>query len=178
MAAKKIATTSKAPPALVAVAEEDPNHRQVRMKSHNPRAGHVLRRYIYKGMKFESGQAWKTVPLAAALYLGSVRSIFDDPNSPYAFEVKTLEEAREITAKEWQGAVMSGQIRPGDIPAHTRRDPETPRMTMKDEKGNDVPIPDPPPVNQGDLMTADLRRREDALATAGSGERRMVGLSG
>lgn len=127
-----------------------PNERQIRLKPYNPRAGHVLRRYTYRGIRFESEKNWYPVPLSVAEYLASVRNVADDPQSPLAFEVRTREQAEWIARKEFEEAVQGGRARPGQGPA----------LVPRDTADQLRPGVDPPPVTQADLTTADLARRE------------------
>ena len=68
----------------------------VRLKALDPRRGHVLKRYTYKGIKFLVEKGWYRVTPAVADYLESVHQSVYDEVSPLAFEVATEAEARAI----------------------------------------------------------------------------------
>lgn len=152
MASAKTATTQKAAPKAKAPKEtSDPAHRQVRLKDYKPKAGHVLQRYTYRGIKFESGKGFYRVPLSVATYLKGVRNVADDPHSPLAFDVFTLEEAKAAVDGEFAAKVNGGRVMPGDSPVLK------PRETEQDLRpGSDGRAP-----TEAELVTADLRRREE-----------------
>ena len=60
----------------------------VRLKSHDPRRGHVMRRYTYRGIKFQEDRGWYRVENDVAEYLRTVRQVTTDEHSPLAFDVK------------------------------------------------------------------------------------------
>jgi hypothetical protein len=68
----------------------------VRLKAYDPRRGHVLKRYTYKGLKFLVEKGWYRVTLEVAEYLAGVRQVAYDEISPSAFEVCTEAEARAL----------------------------------------------------------------------------------
>lgn len=68
----------------------------VRLKPYHSRAGLVIRDYMFQGVKFVAARGWYRVDADMARHLAEVRSIHGDENSPLAFEVATLEEARAI----------------------------------------------------------------------------------
>jgi hypothetical protein len=72
----------------------------VRLKEHDPRRGHVLRRYTYNGIKFQVERGWYRVSKAVAEYLRGVRQEAGDLHSPLAFDVCTEAEAKELDARE------------------------------------------------------------------------------
>ena len=74
----------------------------VRLKAHDPRRGHVLKRYCYDGIKFQVERGWYRVSKAVADYLRTVRQEDTDPHSPLAFDVCTEAEAKALEAKEEQ----------------------------------------------------------------------------
>lgn len=71
-----------------------------RIKPRDPAHGHVLRRYSYRGAKFEEGKGWYRVSEEVAEYLRAVPQQSHDPRSPLAFDVCTEAEAKAIDAKE------------------------------------------------------------------------------
>ena len=77
----------------------------VRLKPHDPRRGHVLRRYTYRGIKFQEERGWYRVEADVADYLRAVRQKAHDPHAPLAFDVCTPEEAEALDAKEKEAAV-------------------------------------------------------------------------
>jgi len=76
----------------------------VRLKPHNPRRGHVLRRYTYRSIKFQEDRGWYRVDRKIAEYLRGVRQVAGNEHSPLAFDVCTPQEARAIDAREQEAA--------------------------------------------------------------------------
>jgi hypothetical protein len=76
----------------------------VRIKETDPRRGHVLRRFTYKGIRFQAGNGWYQVSEEVADYLKGVRQRANDPHSPFAFDVCTEKEARAMDKKEAEEA--------------------------------------------------------------------------
>ena len=76
----------------------------VRIKATDPRRGHVLRRFTYKGIRFQAGSGWYQVSEEVADYLKGVRQRANDPHSPLAFDVCTEKEARATDKKEAEEA--------------------------------------------------------------------------
>jgi len=76
----------------------------VRLKPHDPRRGCVLQRYTYCGIKFHGERGWYRVEKAVADYLRSIRQIAGDEHSPPAFDVCTNDEAKDLDAREKEGA--------------------------------------------------------------------------
>lgn len=74
--------------------------RLVRLKKPDPKRGHVLRRYVYKGIRVLSERGWYRVPLEIAEELKAKRQIPNDEHSPLAFDVCTDEEARAMDERE------------------------------------------------------------------------------
>jgi hypothetical protein len=72
----------------------------VRIKATDPRRGHVLRRFTYKGIRFQAGSGWYQVSEEVADYLKAVRQRANDLNSPLAFDICTEKEARAMDKKE------------------------------------------------------------------------------
>jgi len=72
----------------------------VRIKEHDPRRGHVLRRYAYKGIRFQEGNGWYRVSEEVGDYLREVHQKAGDASSPRAFDVCTEKQAREVDKKE------------------------------------------------------------------------------
>lgn len=59
----------------------------VRIKPYDPRRGHVLRRFTYRGMKICEDQSWRPVNEDVAEHLRGVRQSADDDSSPLAFDM-------------------------------------------------------------------------------------------
>jgi hypothetical protein len=76
------------------------NNYLVRLKPYDPRRGHVLRRYTYKGIKFSDDRGWYKVTKAVADYLRDVHQEAGNEHSPPAFDVCSEAEAQEINARE------------------------------------------------------------------------------
>ncbi len=76
----------------------------VRLKPYDPRRGHVLRRFTYRGIKFHEERGWYRVEKAVGEYLRTVRQVHGDEHSPPAFDVCTDEEARALDAQEKEAA--------------------------------------------------------------------------
>lgn len=72
----------------------------VRLRAYDPRRGHVLRRFAYRGVKFHEERGWYRVPREVAEYLRGVRQVPGDEHTPPAFDVMVEEEAREVEARE------------------------------------------------------------------------------
>jgi hypothetical protein len=72
----------------------------VRLKSHLPRAGQVLRHFAFRGIIFKAGAGWVKVAENVAEHLRTVRQQERDPYSPLAFDVCTEEEARRLDDKD------------------------------------------------------------------------------
>jgi hypothetical protein len=74
-------------------------HLYIRLKPYNPKRGHVLRRYTYRGVRFYEGR-WYNVPEALARELADVHQRHGNEDSPLAFDVATQTQAREIEDAE------------------------------------------------------------------------------
>lgn len=72
----------------------------VRLKTHDPRRGYVMRRYTYRGIKFQEDRGWYRVEKDVAEYLRTVRQVATDEHSPAAFDVCTEAEAKAMDKKE------------------------------------------------------------------------------
>lgn len=76
----------------------------VRLKPYDPRRGCVVRRYTYRGIKFQDTHGWYRVDRKVADYLRSVRQVPTDEHSPLAFDVCLPDEALAIDARENEAA--------------------------------------------------------------------------
>ena len=72
----------------------------VRLKPHDSRRGHVLRRYTSLGIKLHQERGWYRVATEVAEYLRGVHQVASDEYSPLAFDVCTDEEAKALDARE------------------------------------------------------------------------------
>jgi hypothetical protein len=72
----------------------------VRLKPHDPKKGHVIRRYTAFSIRFEEARGWYKVADEVASYLGTVHQVPGDEDSPLAFDVCTEEEAQRIETAE------------------------------------------------------------------------------
>ena len=71
-----------------------------RLKPHDPRRGHKLRRYTYRGIKFQEERGWYRVDKDVADYLREVRQVPSDEHAPLAFDICTADEAKALDSKE------------------------------------------------------------------------------
>lgn len=76
----------------------------VRLKPHNPKAGHVLKRYTFKGVRFQVDRGWYEVPEALAEELRGKRQRSHNEHSPAAFDVCTPAEAQALERREKEAA--------------------------------------------------------------------------
>jgi len=76
----------------------------VRLKPYDPRRGHRLRRFTYRGIKFQEERGWYRVDKTVADYLRQVRQVASDEHAPLAFDVCTADEAKSLDAKEKDAA--------------------------------------------------------------------------
>ena len=72
----------------------------VRLKQHDPRRGHVLRRFTYRGIKFHEERGWYRVDKEVGEYLRSVRQVPGGEHAPLPFDVHTEAEAKALEADE------------------------------------------------------------------------------
>lgn len=77
----------------------------VRLKPHDPRRGHLLRRYTYRGIKFHEERGWYRVEKAVGDYLRTIRQVASNEHAPLAFDVCTDDEARSLDTKEKEATV-------------------------------------------------------------------------
>ena len=101
-----------------------------RLKKYDQRRGHVLRRFTYKGIKFQEERGWYRVEKSIADYLRNVRQVATNEHSPLAFDVCTEEEAKALDAKEKEEG------------------------TVRKEASDNIKLS--VPRNSGDLTTKDL----------------------
>ena len=70
----------------------------VRLKPYDPRRGHRLRRFTYRGIKFQEERGWYRVDKPVADYLRQVRQVASDEHAPLAFDVCNADEAKALDA--------------------------------------------------------------------------------
>jgi hypothetical protein len=75
-----------------------------RLKTRDPHRGQVLRRFVYRGIRFEEGKGWYRVSPEVGEYLRAVRQRPSDPHSRPAFDVCTEAEATAIDERETEAA--------------------------------------------------------------------------
>ena len=56
-----------------------------RLKPFDPRRGHVLRRFTYRGIKIHEERGWYRVDKETAEYLRTVRQVHSDEHAPPRF---------------------------------------------------------------------------------------------
>jgi len=110
----------------------------VRLKPHNKKKGHVLRRYTYRGIRFQESRGWTRVRKDIADYLATVHQIPGDEDSPLAFDVHSESEAKAIDKKEAE-----------DAQARTPAEQATEVAEAREEEP-------PAPSEGGDLKTSEL----------------------
>lgn len=114
----------------------------VRMKSYDPRRGQVLRRYTYRGIRFQEERGWYRVEKEVGEYLRTVRQN-PGPHSSLAFDVCTEEEARTLDARELaetnsrrsatdELTVSSARVEEGELATIPAEDAASPRRTRKE----------------------------------------------
>ena len=74
--------------------------RLARLKAYDPKHGCVLRRYTYRGIKFQEDRGWLRVDEETAKYLEGVLQVPGDTHTPRAFDVCTDEEAKKLEERE------------------------------------------------------------------------------
>ncbi len=112
----------------------------VRLKPYNKKKGNVLRRYTYRGIRFQESRGWYRVTHEVADYLQKVHQISSDEDSPLAFDVCTEDDAKAIDKREAQDARKA-------TPAEQAVDVTEARQELVEKK-----------ASSGDLTTADLPR--------------------
>jgi hypothetical protein len=123
----------------------------VRLKPYDPRRGHRLRRFTYRGIKFQEERGWYRVDKTVADYLRQVRQVASDEHAPLAFDVCTADEARALDARE--------------------KDAATPRKTADDDIKLSEARADSA-VTTGDLPDDAKASTDDAKGTSRKGNRK------
>ena len=119
-----------------------------RLKKFDARRGHVLRRYTYRGIKFQEERGWYRVDKSVADYLATVRQVASDEHSPLAFDVCSEKEASALDTKEKEDSAArkmatdniklsvprnGGAVTTDDLP-ETSKDSEIAKPTRKGKK--------------------------------------------
>jgi hypothetical protein len=122
----------------------------VRLRPYDPRRGHRLRRYTYRGIKFQQERGWYRVNKDVADYLREVRQVFSDEHAPLAFDVCTTEEAKALDAKEKDDATArkaaaddiklseprsDGAVTTGDLPDDAKSSTNEAKGSSKKGRG-------------------------------------------
>ncbi|WP_428262899.1 hypothetical protein [Haliangium sp.] len=96
------------------------NSMLVRLMPYDPKKGHVLKQYTYRGIRFQAGRGWYRVDASVAAYLERVRSIPGNENTPLAFEVRTQAEARALDERDRKAR---RRVLPAEEPLDVSRTP-------------------------------------------------------
>ncbi len=122
----------------------------VRLKPHDPRRGHKLRRYTYRGIKFQEERGWYRVDKDVADYLREMRQAATDEHAPLAFDVCTADEAKALDSKEKDDATArktaaddiklseprgGGAVTTGDLPDGAKASPGAAKGSGKKGRG-------------------------------------------
>ena len=106
----------------------------VRLKPYDPRRGHVVRRFTYRGIKFHEERGWYRVASEVAEYLRAVRQVQSDEHAPLAFDVCTEEEARALDdeeAKEITRSKASDPVETTTTTSETEEEASTPARSRR-----------------------------------------------
>jgi hypothetical protein len=123
----------------------------VRLKAHEPKKGLVLKQYTYRGVRFQAGRGWYKVNGELAAYLANVHSVPGDPDTPLAFDVRTLDEARAMDENDRKAA---RQVLPAEEPldvSHVRDEQpsaQSRRSTNRDDATRRQRTPARPPADE------------------------------
>jgi hypothetical protein len=142
----------------------------VRLKPYNPKRGYLLRRFTYRGIRFQEERGWYRVDEEIAKYLSDVRQVDSDLDSSPAFDVCTEEEARALEEKERREKRQRARVGEAINVNETAAEPRSPRSSpagddedLDEEDASEKPSPD--------LTTADLPQNK-APAKTGKPPRR------
>ncbi len=120
----------------------------VRLKPHDPKKGHVIRRYTAFSIRFEEARGWYKGADEVATYLATVRQRPGDEDSPLAFDVCSEDEAQRIETTEKKKAEERARAAEPNVAA-----------------------PYDVSARSGDLTTADLPASRPARAEARAARR-------
>ena len=105
----------------------------VRLKPYDPRRGYLLRRFTYRGIKFQCDRGWYRVAPDVAGYLATVRQNGASEFSPLAFDVCAPEEAKALDEREQESATTRTAAADDIKLSEARRTPETAASETPDE---------------------------------------------
>jgi hypothetical protein len=108
----------------------------VRLKPHDPKKGHVIRRYTAFSIRFEESRGWYRVADEVATYLATLHQKPGDEDSPLAFDVCTEEEAKRVEAAEKKKAEERARA----------AEPNVTQPHDVSERGGDLTTADLPPA--------------------------------
>jgi hypothetical protein len=111
----------------------------VRLKSHDPRRGFVLRRFTYAGIKFHEERGWYRVAKDIAEHLRTVHQVGADEFTPLAFDVCSDDEAKSLDARDDHDAKVRRDAT-DDIKVSEAR---TMALTTTDLAPRSSPLPKP-----------------------------------
>ena len=114
----------------------------VRLKSHEPKRGHVLRCYCLGGVKFNEAHGWYRVPTDVGEYLRGVRQTADDATSPLAFDVCSEAEAQGLDTREHEEKERRSATRAITAEPRARPIVEPRRSDRKDDTRRSESKPD------------------------------------
>lgn len=80
-----------------------------------------LRRYTYRGVRYDLERGWYEVPRELAEELKKLNQDHYDPDSPPAFDVATVDEAKTIDENEAKRIERASAMRPNVTRAEARR---------------------------------------------------------
>lgn len=104
----------------------------VRLKPHDPKKGHVIRRYTAFGVRFDEARGWYKVSDEVAKYLVTVHQRPGDEDSPLAFDVCTEDEAKAIEASEKKKAEERARAAEPNVADARDLSARTPDLTTAD----------------------------------------------
>lgn len=81
-----------------------------RLKPYNPKRGFKIKRFSVHGIRFDVGGKWYRVDPHVADYLKTVKNDNNDPDSPFAFDVCTEEEAKTLMQDERDAQLRAGIV--------------------------------------------------------------------
>jgi hypothetical protein len=110
-----------------------------RIKPRDPHHGHVLRRFVYRGIRFEEGKGWYEVSAEVGAHLRGVRQRAHDPQAALAFDVCSAAEAKAIEERETE---KQKPARPADrarptAPREGSVPPPVPEAALEGKAGGD-----------------------------------------
>ncbi len=112
--------------------------RLVRLKPHDPKKGHVIRRYTAFAIRFEEARGWYKVADEVAAYLATVHQRPNDEDSPLAFDVCSEEEAQRVETAERKKAEERARAAEPNVAAPYDVSARSPDLTTAD-----LPAPRP-----------------------------------